>query len=78
MNMELVSQQYRALSDCTNVLSGLTLYWWQRLITFSLGRIRVRKCNFIFVSKFGDKVFWVYMDATQSLFFISIFLLKLV
>ena len=31
-NMKLVSQQYRAWSDCTDVLAGLDLYWWQRLL----------------------------------------------
>ena len=41
----LVSQ-----SDYTNMLAGLALYWWQRLITFGFGRIRVnytRKIVFI-------------------------------
>ena len=33
-NFKLVSQQYRAWSDCTEVQAGLALYWWQRLITF--------------------------------------------
>jgi hypothetical protein len=27
---KLVSQQYRAWSDCTNVQADLALYWWQR------------------------------------------------
>ena len=40
-NFQLVSQQYRAWSDCTDVQSGLALYWWQRLITFGVSRIRV-------------------------------------
>ena len=32
---KMVSQQYRAWSDCTDVQAGQTdLYWWQRLITF--------------------------------------------
>ena len=35
-NLKLVSQQYRAWSDCTDAL-----YWWQRLITLGVGRIRV-------------------------------------
>ena len=30
-NLKLVSQQYRAWSDCTDVQAGLALYWWQRL-----------------------------------------------
>ena len=38
---KLVSQQYRAWSDCTDVQAGLALYWWQRLITFGFNRIRV-------------------------------------
>jgi hypothetical protein len=29
--LKFVSQQYRALSDCTDMQAGLTLYWWQRL-----------------------------------------------
>ena len=41
-NLKLVSQQYRAWSDCTDVQAGLALYWWQRLFTFSVGRIRVK------------------------------------
>ena len=40
--MKLVSQQYRAWSDCTDVQDGLALYWWQRLLTFGVGRIRVK------------------------------------
>ena len=40
--VKLVSQQYRAWSDCMDVQDGLALYWWQRLITFSSGRIRVK------------------------------------
>ena len=40
-NLMLVSQQKRAWSDCTDVQAGLTVYWWQRLITFGFGRIRV-------------------------------------
>ena len=39
--MTLVSQQYRAWSDCTVVLVGLALRWWQRLITFGSSRIRI-------------------------------------
>ena len=35
-NLKLISQQYRAWSD-------LALYWWQRSITFGVGRIRVNK-----------------------------------
>ena len=38
---KLVSQQYRAWLDCTDVQAGLALYWWQSLITFGVGRIRV-------------------------------------
>ena len=41
-NLKLVSQQYRAWSDCKDVQAGLALYWWQRLITFGVGRIRVK------------------------------------
>ena len=37
----LVSQQYMALSDCTNVQADLALYCWQRLI-FGVCRIRVK------------------------------------
>ena len=40
-NLKLVSQQYRTWSDCTDVQAGLALYWWQRLLTFSVSRIRV-------------------------------------
>ena len=41
-NMKMLSQQYGAWSDSTDVQSGLALYWWQRLITFGVGRIRVK------------------------------------
>ena len=41
-NLNLVSQQYRAWSYCTGVHAGLALYWWQKLITFGVGRIRVK------------------------------------
>ena len=40
--MTLVSQQYRAWSDCTEVQAGLVLYWWQILITFGSSRIKVK------------------------------------
>ena len=39
--LKLVSRQYRARSDCTDVQVGLALYWWQSLITFGVGKIRV-------------------------------------
>ena len=30
-------------SDCTDVQAdGLALYWWKRLLTFGVGRIRVK------------------------------------
>ena len=32
----------RTLSDCKEVQAGLALYWWQRLITFSSSKIRVK------------------------------------
>ena len=41
--LKFISQQYRALSDCTGVQAGLTLYWWQRLIAFGFDRIRVNQ-----------------------------------
>ena len=41
-NLKLVSQQYRAWTDCTDVQAGLALYWWQTLIIFSPSRIRVK------------------------------------
>ena len=41
-NLKLVSQQYRAWSDCMDVQTGLALYWWQKLITFIVGRIMVK------------------------------------
>ena len=37
----IIHQQYRAWSDCTDVQAGLALHWWQRLLTFGVGRIRV-------------------------------------
>ena len=40
-NLKLISQKCRAWSDCTDVHDGLTLYRWQRLITFSSSRIVV-------------------------------------
>ena len=39
------SQQYRTWSDCMDVHAGLALYCWQRLITFGVGRIRVKTFN---------------------------------
>ena len=44
-SLKLVSQQYRAWSECTEVLAGLVLYWWQRLlvITFRSSRKRVTR-----------------------------------
>ena len=39
-NLKLVSRQYRAWLECTDVQAGLALYCWQRLITFDVGRIR--------------------------------------
>ena len=44
-NLKLVSQQYRAWSDCTNMQAGLVLFWWQRLITFGSIGIRVKILN---------------------------------
>ena len=44
-NLKMVSQQYRAWTDCTNVPAGLALYWWQRLITFGSSRLRVNKLH---------------------------------
>ena len=38
---KLVSQQYRAWLNCTDVQAGLVLYWCQRLIIFGSSRIRV-------------------------------------
>ena len=37
----MVSQHYRAWSDCRDVQSGLAQYCWQRLISFGSSRIRV-------------------------------------
>ena len=37
-NLKLVSQEYRASMD---VQAGLALYWWERLVTFGVGRISV-------------------------------------
>ena len=37
----MVSQQYTAWLDCTDVQAGLALYWRQRLITFGSSRINV-------------------------------------
>ena len=33
--------------------AGLALYWWQRLITFGVDRIRVKKFDMVWVNKFG-------------------------
>ena len=41
----LVSQKYRAWSDCSDVQAGLALYRWQRQITFGEGGIRVNALN---------------------------------
>ena len=48
----MISQQYRAWSDCTDVQANLALYWWQRLISFGVGRIRVKTypiSNFFYI-----------------------------
>ena len=42
----MVSQQYRASSDCMYVQTGLALYWCQRLITFGSNRIRIKLLKF--------------------------------
>ena len=39
---KLVTQQHRAWSDCMDVQADMALYWCQRLITFGVGRIRVK------------------------------------
>ena len=41
-NLKLASQQYRPWSDCTDVQPGLALYWWQKLIIFGVGKIRIK------------------------------------
>ena len=41
-NLKLVSQQFRDWLGCTDVQAGLALYWWQKLITFGVGRIKVK------------------------------------
>ena len=54
----MVSQQYRALSNCTDVQAGLALYWWQKLITFGVGRIRV---NIFYLYR------WQYFGSTAGI-----------
>ena len=52
---KMVSQQYRAWSNCTDVQAGLALYWWQRLITFGSSKRRVKwTCQ---ASRFGTILF---------------------
>ena len=46
-NLKLVSQQYRTWSDSTDLQTGLALYWWQRLISFSSRRVRVKEESYI-------------------------------
>ena len=41
-NLKMISQQYIAWSDCTDVQAVLALYWWQRLITFGSNMIIVK------------------------------------
>ena len=53
--LKLVSQQYRAWSDYTDVQAGLALYWWQRLFNFDVGRIRVNNKN-----ETGARLKWYY------------------
>ena len=48
-NLKLVSQQYRAWSDCTEEQASLALYWWQSLITFGVGRIKVNIYCLVFI-----------------------------
>ena len=54
--LKLVSQQYRAWSDCTEVQAGLALYWWQRLIASGSSRIRVNVHFFRQVSNTSDEL----------------------
>ena len=49
--LEVGQPKYRAWSDCTEVQAGLALYWWQRLITFGVGRIRVNLFTWLHPSK---------------------------
>ena len=53
------SQQYRAWSGCTDVLAGLVLYWWQRLITFGSRRKRVNIKPLTLYSIHVDTCFYV-------------------
>ena len=43
---KLVSQQYRAWSDCMDVQTDLTLHWWQGLTTCGSSRVRVKNGTF--------------------------------
>ena len=43
--LKLVSQQYRAWLDCMDVHAGLTLCWWQRVISFGSSRLMVKIIN---------------------------------
>ena len=52
--LKLGSQQYRAWSDSTDMQAGLTLYWWQRLITSGSSRVRV---NNEIINKITNKTF---------------------
>ena len=70
-NLKLASHQYRAWSDCTDVHAGLALYWWQKLIIFGVGRIKVKtdQCK---TTLFKTGIIKTNILTTFLLFFISI------
>ena len=59
---KLVSQQYRAWSDCTHVQAGLALYWWQRLITFASSRLKAKANSLSLYSIISLSLFYLQND----------------
>ena len=58
----------RAWSDCTDVQAGQALYWWQRLITFGVGRIRV---NIFFW--YSSMIFLPFLSDWRSTIYVGTF-----
>ena len=71
----IVSQQYRAWSDCTDMQDGLTLYWWQRLITSSASLKSLQHISISLKVWRGKAQIQEYFQLMQCLAIIFTFLL---
>ena len=61
---DIKMRTYRAWPNCTYVHAGLALYWWQRLpvITFGVGRIRVKISQYVFYQDIIKRFFKIVMN----------------